>query len=194
MSNNEKKDNREGSSVEGDILEEGARIEKLHDNVYRFVMPITLAINAGAVLALASFFTDPDKVNAIPDVIKYATLVFLLGAFFGVCSFVFEYLAIFFSLKIYTDSFFGDFGESWVKKYYEEHGNYFPGIKTRITRTLNARLINAALAFACCFIGIFLIAIFLLKNTCLIYCVGIFLLFYIFAIACYLYNSLNHKN
>ena len=138
-----------------------------YNHQVRMILTIPLVINAGAAIALASFFY---KNNPNPD-IKSAATCFILGTIFGIATLIFEFFAARFDWSHFNEYLFSfkqktqgvpDKILTELKEYYLS----YPARYKKISSTVLLRIINGAISVIFCFLGIYFIASYLSITQC----------------------------
>ena len=92
MTGNSKNDDLTPRLME--VLKELDILSNWFETAVKLLISIPLFINASAVIALTTFFSNKSS----PDFhIKIASLFFIMGTFFGIFTLIFEYLTPFFA-------------------------------------------------------------------------------------------------
>lgn len=135
----------------------------------RMILTIPLFINAGAAIALASFFIK----NNPHFTIQLAAIFFILGTSFGIITLVFEFFAAHFDWTHFNKYLFSfkTKVDGNPEKMLAELTKYFDDCSTRykkISGTVILRIINGAASVFFCFLGIYFITSYLLSKQCLL--------------------------
>ena len=142
-----------------------------YNQIARVVLTIPLFINAGAAIALVSFFTG-DKIPT-PLTIKVAATFFILGAVFGFLSIAFEFMVFFHAKNAWIEHYSsvyklandqpGPISEEYGKLY---NNPEFP--KNRVEEcTVNFRIANGLLSVIFFFLAISALIQYL-WHTCIV--------------------------
>lgn len=178
MSNDEKLDFEEIHNDFEELSNESASNFANYAKTISVILAIPLLINAGAAVTLAAFF---EKGNT-PDNIVYAILSFILGAIFGLLTIINEFAISFFTWKMLAN-FFPALGKNMdIKQVAKKLRDFMSHNRVkRIKKIQNAivlRNINGAISIICCYMGIYFITSYILKNSCCLIMTAIFILAY----------------
>jgi hypothetical protein len=144
--------------------EEIKKRSELYDKSVRMILTIPLFVNAGAAIALTNFYS-----NANPDVnIRLATGMFLLGTTLGILTLAFEFFFAYFSqinLHEYLIHFnkIDKTSDTMLTEFKKHFADNFILVK-KTQGTILLRIINGSISTFFCFLGIYFITTYLLKN------------------------------
>jgi hypothetical protein len=174
------------------VIEESNRLSNWYETSVRLIISVPLFINAGAAIALTSFFSG--NASVATD-IKLASISFIVGTVFGIFTLIFEYLTSFFGMNIYNKHMFNNIHpEKFIEESLSRYEVYNQSLNDRMMKTIIIRIINGGLGIMSCFVGIFFIAKYIINDCRLPVLLSFIILLYFITMICLLYQQIKPQS